>query len=683
MLKKLLLCASFLVGVYSADACAQSIVKQKITKEVSLINGHEGTRKETAKTENASANTKSHLDLNDNEVWWGYFNGNYKTNDPTYMLKMGFGAKITYGCGIKLKANNNEFNMGKGKTIEGIRFVIPDLKHIEDVKIWMTTQLSDNKDMSGCNICVQDIDKSKLIQALNSTPDNFINEIRFDTPYTIGDEDVYVGYSFRVTQVDDTFDETPVVIDKNPDNILSLDGANFWKYDNEKWYEDKCGEVLTMQVLMSGENIKKNSVDISDSFYDIPIEKNTTVKLPLTLTTYGKEGLKSFKYVITNNGKKIDEQTVTLEKPVEGVGGKYTYGFPLNFGSDHGVYPTQIEITEVNGFENESSKNKSLGDAIVVDKPATRKVFIEDYTSTQASGYAFGYVNKIKLKEIYGDNVVIVTAHYGKDDPMPAKEYSEYIKEIGMRYFPNTDIDRTYRELYPYIGSYDGEYLIYSYVDDFDKAKEQMSVATVDVSGKLSEDNNTVDVEAKVKFEFSGEKNNYALFYVLTEDGMQDDSWVQENDMYEFDGYGLEEEEPLFEPFIKASEKMTGLVYDDVIVASQGAITGIEGSISPTINIDEIQTNKISFNLSDYPIIQDKKKLNAYAVLIDTNSKKVINSCQCKVLDSTPTGISNKVADGNIAELERYTVDGRKIQKPVKGINIIKYSNGKVVKTVR
>lgn len=392
MLKKLLLCASFLVGVYSADTCAQSIVKQKITKEVSLINGHEETKKEATKTENASANTKSHLDLNDNEVWWGYFNGNYKTNDPTYMLKMGFGAKITYGCGIKLKANNNKFNMGKGKTIEGIRFVIPDLKHIEDVKIWMTTQLSDNKDMSGCNICVQDIDKSKLIQALNSTPDNFINEIRFDTPYTIGDEDVYVGYSFRVTQVDDTFDETPVVIDKNPDNILSLDGANFWKYDNEKWYEDKCGEVLTMQVLMSGENIKKNSVDISDSFYDIPIEKNTTVKLPLKLTTYGKEGLKSFKYVITNNGKKIDEQTVTLEKPVEGVGGKYTYEFPLNFGSNHGVYPTQIEITEVNGFENESSKNKSLGDAVVVDKPATRKVFIEDYTSTQASGYAFGYV---------------------------------------------------------------------------------------------------------------------------------------------------------------------------------------------------------------------------------------------------------------------------------------------------
>lgn len=97
-------------------------------KGVAIVNEQEETRKETTKTENASASAKSHLNLNDNEVWWGYFNGNYKTNDPTYMLKMGFGAKITYGCGIKLKANNNEFNMGKGKTIEGIRFVIPDTK---------------------------------------------------------------------------------------------------------------------------------------------------------------------------------------------------------------------------------------------------------------------------------------------------------------------------------------------------------------------------------------------------------------------------------------------------------------------------------------------------------------------------------------------------------------------------
>ena len=81
------------------------------------------------KTQKAPAVAKSHIDLRDNEVWWGYFNGNYKTSDPFDMLKTGYGTKITYACGIRLKAEN-DFEMGKGKTIECIKFVFPDLKHM-------------------------------------------------------------------------------------------------------------------------------------------------------------------------------------------------------------------------------------------------------------------------------------------------------------------------------------------------------------------------------------------------------------------------------------------------------------------------------------------------------------------------------------------------------------------------
>ena len=47
----------------------------------------------------------------------------------------------------------------------------------------------------------------------------------------------------------------------------------------------------------------------------------------------------------------------------------------------------------------------------------------------------------------------------------------------------------------------------------------------------------------------------------------------------------------------------------------------------------------------------------------------------------TPTGIDS-VKDGNatVTEVERYNVQGQKISKPCKGINIIKLSNGKTVK---
>ena len=47
----------------------------------------------------------------------------------------------------------------------------------------------------------------------------------------------------------------------------------------------------------------------------------------------------------------------------------------------------------------------------------------------------------------------------------------------------------------------------------------------------------------------------------------------------------------------------------------------------------------------------------------------------------TPTGIDS-VKDGNVTvtEVERYNLQGQKISKPCKGINIIKLSNGKTVK---
>ena len=468
------------------------------------------------KTQKAPAVAKSHIDLRDNEVWWGYFNGNYKTSDPFDMLKTGYGTKITYACGIRLKAEN-DFDMGKGKTIEGIKFVFPDLKHIEDVKIWMSTSLSELKDMSDCDICVQNIDKADLIDAMHGTEDDFTNEIRFDTPYTIGDEDVYIGYTFRVTDVEDIYDQCPVVLDENPENILSTDGAFFWRYDDDdEWYEETDGEVIAMQVLFSGGDIKQNAVNIKENFQDVAMQKNTMEVLPLELSTIGKQGLKSFKYVTKSADKVIDEQTVTLDEPIEAMGGKYVHEFQLTSGDEAGVYPTTIEITEVNGEENEGLYKTAAGDAIVVNSVPERKVFIEDYTATWARGYAYGYANKVRLKEKYGDKLVVVSIHGGKQDPMFSEDYDSYCYWNHINSYPSSYIDRTYMDIYPYFGSGSEEGFRFGYPDDVDKALEQLSVATVDVEGKLNDEKTEVEVEAKVNFAFSGEKDNFALFYILS-----------------------------------------------------------------------------------------------------------------------------------------------------------------------
>ena len=684
MLKKLLLCTSLLLGTSTIQLYAQHIQKmESVQQMVAAADGVEEIYDQgnTFNSLKAPAVQKAHIDLKSNEVWWGYFNGKYRTYKADDLLKYGFGGAAVYACGIKIPANN-AFDMGKGKTIEGIKFVFPDIKNIDDVKIWISTKLSTAEDMSDCDIYVQNVDKADLVDATKNDPDNYINEIRLEQPYTIGDKDIYVGYSFRVTQIDNRDDQTPVVLDNNDENIICRDGAFLRRYGTSTTWRDGADYgVLAIQLLMSSENFKDNVVEMNDSFNDVVLQKSGTDKVAMTLSTSGKNGLKTFKYVVSVDGKVSDEQTVTLETPIKEMGGKFTYEFPVKAGDKQGVYPVEIKVVEVNDAENESSKCVAKGEIVVVEKSAVRKVFVEDYTGLWSSGYAFGYASKIRLKEKYGDKVALVTVHNGSSDPMTDKEYDEYLKAIGLKYFPNTDIDRTFFQVYPYLGANKSEYFRFEYADTVDEALKLLSLGSVDVNGKLTDDGSKVDLEAKVKFGFTGEKDNYALFYLLTEDGKHNDLWVQDNGMQDYEGIGLEDVEPLFDPFINGPEEMKGLVYDDVVVASKGVHKGIEGSISSTIKLDEVQTNHFTFTLSDYPIIQDNSKLRAFAVLLDTKSGKVVNVNECKV-KGVETGISDNTAASKAVEVARYTADGQQVSQPVKGVNIVRYSNGRVVKTV-
>lgn len=48
-----------------------------------------------------------------------------------------------------------------------------------------------------------------------------------------------------------------------------------------------------------------------------------------------------------------------------------------------------------------------------------------------------------------------------------------------------------------------------------------------------------------------------------------------------------------------------------------------------------------------------------------------------------PTGVSVvKADDKKVREVARYTVDGRRISVPLKGVNLVKYSDGKIKKII-
>ena len=53
-----------------------------------------------------------------------------------------------------------------------------------------------------------------------------------------------------------------------------------------------------------------------------------------------------------------------------------------------------------------------------------------------------------------------------------------------------------------------------------------------------------------------------------------------------------------------------------------------------------------------------------------------------KIVEFDPTGIGAVTTKADAKEVSRYSVDGQKLDTPVKGLNIVKYNDGSIKKVV-
>ena len=52
------------------------------------------------------------------------------------------------------------------------------------------------------------------------------------------------------------------------------------------------------------------------------------------------------------------------------------------------------------------------------------------------------------------------------------------------------------------------------------------------------------------------------------------------------------------------------------------------------------------------------------------------------IVEFDPTGINNVITSNDTKELSRYSLNGQRLSAPTKGLNIVKYSDGRVKKVV-
>ena len=307
----------------------------------------------------------------------------------------------------------------------------------------------------------------------------------------------------------------------------------------------------------------------------------------------------------------------------------------------------------------------------MLEKEIVRNVVVEEYTGTGCGYCPRGIAGMMKLRDTFGDRFIGIGIHrYNQSDPMFITKY----ERLAWEGAPKCMLDRG-KQIDPLKGS--GE----SITKDFQEEMERTSAIEVSVSGVLDDAKTHVYATANINPLVSG---NFKLAYVLIADEVfcPKDNWRQMN---YYSARRRETQPEEMAQFCMGGTQGTKLFewhYDDVAISSSYDNTG-----KNQVQIGALEagkTMKHSFTI-DMPTDEEllsavqTNKLYVIAMVIAPDGR-IENAAKSHV---TPiAGIHDIEGTQTLTEVARYTIDGRRISQPQKGVNIVKLSDGTTFKVL-
>ena len=599
-----------------------------------------------------------------NQIWWGY------QADGEERSAVGISKAETYYAAIYIAPSNAVI---AGKTIKAIRFYLRDKANTNNVKIWISKSLPD--DISNADY-VQNVDQASLNGGDEAEDrQGMVNDVELTTPYIVGSDGVYIGYALTITDASDGTTKFPVVtFDGQEANSLFVRTSA----TTEKWSdlaEEGFGK-LALKILIEGK-FSENSAS-PNTMQDLVLVKNGTGKSKLVLFNEGSAGINSIDYTITTDGVAGAEQHLDIDPPVKTMGAQCTINLPVAADAKIGVTEKTITITKVNGKANEAENKSATFKLTTVGKQVNRGIVVEENTGTGCGWCPRGWAGMKKMRDKFGENFVGIAIHqYNDTDPMYCLNYAK----INFGGAPTCKIDRN-ETIDPFYGSEEDICV------DFKEALARIATVGVSVTGKLNADNTAVTATATIEPLVSG---TYEIAYALIGDGLTGTAsvWKQMNSYYQYVAANVDND-PYLSLFCKggkySSTKVT-LVYDDVMLASSYNLENAnEAKIDP-LQEGKVVTNTYTLTLPTKPVLKEAiekagyDKLAVIAMII-RNDGKIENAAKF-YLSNDPAGVEGISENkSELKEVARYTIDGRRISTPQRGLNIVKMSDGSTVKVL-
>ena len=602
------------------------------------------------------------IEAAEGQVWWGYYSGSDARTG------YGSGSAELFNQAIHIEGND----LFAGKTIKAVRLYLPANTDAATGKTtWNAPKLWLSKEQpvsaAKADVLTQSLTLSQL--SLGNADDSHYglpNDIELTTPYTIGAEGIYVGYS--LTALNKV--ATPIAV--GDAEAAHADG--FWLKTSQThpgWGDiSATAGNLAIQLLLEGDFLK-NAAAPAD-FSTVRTKLGADVEVQLTLRQTGINAISSYSYTVEANGQTSDEQTVELAKPVNGYGDNFTISVPLQPATEVGLVTHVITITKVNGQPNEAGDISAQGTVNTVDRILQKHVVVEEYTGTGCGWCPRGLVGMQKLHKALGEQFVGIGLHqYNPSDPMYIAP--NLYRTVSFQGAPSCRLNRG-SEIDPYYGSNT------DIVKDAQAALQGEIAIGVSVGGQWIDDGNAVEATAAV-FTQGDFPAGYVVELVLIGDSLTSPEavWRQSNYYYQYQQSQLP---PDLQQFgaggTNGGTTISGWIFDDVALAS--SCKGNNNQIDPLPALPAGSSVSVSHTLALPTKATLRPAVDAAAAdgkiavvaLLVAPGGAIVNADKLYLPSPVAAGISQPATrhqSGN-AGAKIYDLQGRAISQPAHGLYI-------------
>jgi len=480
-----------------------------------------------------------------------------------------------------------------------------------------------------------------------------------DTPYNItGDKDIYVGYYVRINSTRDF----PVGTDDyalytGGSNLMCSAGnlENIWGnfIDATQRFGNLC-----VRACIDGDKLPP-SLGLPQGPLAVPsfVRPGDKFKVVGALSNWGNDDISSAEVVYKIGDDEPVAKTFTFSKVVE-TGEVREISFEdCSTMQDSFDMPLSLSLTKINGQDVSMPLASSVFDCST--DAFVRTMVVEEGTGTWCGNCPIGYVGLEYMREHFNDGSYIGIAVHNRDE-MTNSDYDSFMARY-ITAFPQAVVNREaqYAGISP-------DYMTLSSIHDI-VAKNTPAYEGISVTSSLT-DHNTVEVTATAEFLKDYAECDFAISFVLTEDGVG--PYAQSNYFNSKSSNGMATE-------FESLGSYVSLTFNDV-ARYISSPTGHEDSVIRSVK----RGDKVAYS-QELPLdnCTDPAKVNVIALLLNREDGVILNASLVHADGTSGVRdvVGEDVADTDVP-VEYYNLSGIRVQQPTDGLYVMR--SGTTVKKI-